>query len=136
MSNSQTPEEAGDATVNLMATLERLEGVNGAWAEEASRRAMKSRPAESGRVLGAMGTIYVAGYGPYVKIGWTMGRTATRLRGLQTGAPEPLVVYAELRGRLADERALHQRFAKYRLQGEWFRKVHAVRRWIEEGCPL
>lgn len=87
------------------------------------------------KMLDTPGTIYVIGFGPYVKIGWTNGKVAHRVLRLQTAAPEPLVVYGELGGTIMDERALHARFAEYRLQGEWFRKSRSLKGWIEAGCP-
>lgn len=91
---------------------------------------------EPERLTGVSGTIYVIGYGPYVKIGWTKGELEGRLKGLRTGAPEPLVVYGTIQGTMAEERELHARFADYRLQGEWFRKRGRFSAWIRGGCKL
>lgn len=81
--------------------------------------------------------VYVVGFGPYVKIGFTADHFERRLRGLNGGFPEKLEAYARICGATrADEKRLHNRFASSRLQGEWFRREGAVADWIEAGCPL
>lgn len=75
--------------------------------------------------------VYVAGFGPYVKIGITIN-VDVRLAGLQT--PEPVKLYALLEGWAKEEKAFHQRFAEYRLQGEWFLRNDALSEWIDGGC--
>ena len=80
------------------------------------------------------GYVYVAGFGPYVKIGFS--RTPKRrVIDLQVAAPERLTLYATLRANLWMEAELHQDFAAYRTCGEWFRKEGALAEWIEKGCP-
>lgn len=44
-----------------------------------------------------------------------------RLKALQTGNPEPLRLIAAVIGDTQDELALHRRFRRQRLIGEWFR---------------
>lgn len=75
--------------------------------------------------------VYVVGFGPYVKIGITTN-VDIRLAGLQT--PEPVKLYALLEGWAKEEKALHQRFAEYRLQGEWFLLKGLLAAWIDGGC--
>jgi T5orf172 domain len=75
--------------------------------------------------------VYVIGFGPYVKIGVTTNIDA-RMSGLQT--PEPVKLYALLNGWAKEERALHTRFAEYRLQGEWFLRKGTLAEWIDGGC--
>lgn len=70
-----------------------------------------------------MGTVYfiretVSGH---VKIGWTSGRPASRLKALQTAHPHDLVLICSIPGDKATERALHEKYAHLRLRGEWFR---------------
>jgi Meiotically Up-regulated Gene 113 (MUG113) protein len=75
-----------------------------------------------------MGTIYFAvalpakdGHPQYVKIGYTEGSVDTRIRNLQTGCPLLIDVYrVEENKTLADEAALHRRFADVHVMGEWF----------------
>lgn len=73
--------------------------------------------------------VYVVGFGPYIKIGISVNVTE-RLAGLQTGAPEKIVLYAVLDGWAAEEAALHKRFAHYRLNGEWFRNEGELAEWL------
>lgn len=85
-----------------------------------------------------VGTIYVVGCGEaYVKIGFTGGEVEWRLKSVQTGSPEPLVLLASHHGRsIHDETALHRRFAEYRTSGEWFRRHGEVAAWVAAGCPV
>lgn len=53
-----------------------------------------------------------------IKIGQTSGPIEKRLAGLQTGCPYKLVVLATT---AIPEKLLHLRFAKDRVEGEWFR---------------
>lgn len=55
-----------------------------------------------------------------IKIGYSKNPTQ-RLMGLQTGHSEPLHMRAMAPGSMAQERALHDRFAHLRVSGEWFR---------------
>jgi len=82
------------------------------------------------------GLVYVIGFGPYVKIGWTTTTTQARIASLQTSAPEPLRIYGEIHGKQLIERQLHAHFKEYRLQGEWFRKRGRLSAWIRGGCKL
>jgi hypothetical protein len=67
------------------------------------------------------GIVYVIGDGQsgIVKIGITKN-LVSRLKGLQTGSPHELHVFCTFRGGVELEAHLHDRFAKRRLQGEWF----------------
>lgn len=59
--------------------------------------------------------------GGAVKIGWTAGGVERRLRELQCGNPCELFVVRTIEpASQADERALHQRLAEFRIRGEWF----------------
>lgn len=80
-------------------------------------------------------TVYVIGFGAYVKIGFTAGPIETRIARLQTGSPEKLVVIAEIVGDRSLEAGLHKQFRQQRAQGEWFRREGALADWIAEGCP-
>lgn len=82
-------------------------------------------------------TIQAEAGGP-VKIGYCDRGDGVdaRLCGIQTGNPERLVirrVIAAPNGR-ADERALHDRLAKYRMCGEWFTCSPEVA--MATGAPL
>lgn len=73
---------------------------------------------------------------PMVKIGFTRGPIAKRLRSLKTGAPAPLVLLREIEGTDTLERDLHERWRGYRASGEWFHNAGPVAKWIKEGCPV
>ncbi len=80
------------------------------------------------------GTVYVVAAGDFVKIGFTEGSLKRRLRALQNAQPVKLVVLAEIKATMRDEKALHVRFAAQRAEGEWFRREGALADWIERGC--
>lgn len=56
-----------------------------------------------------------------VKIGVTSNRVYERLNQAQVNCPLKLELVAAYPGVLADEAALHLRFADQRIRGEWFR---------------
>lgn len=68
-----------------------------------------------------------------IKIGFTSGDPAVRLRDLQTACPFMLRVIAHVRGSMDDEAALHERFASTRaVPGtEWFHITHELRAHIQ-----
>jgi hypothetical protein len=79
----------------------------------------------------SQGLVYIAGAGPNtVKIGFTTNMRV-RLKGLATGSPAEIEVLAVFPGTTADERELHQRFAKDHLRGEWFRLSAEIAEFIE-----
>jgi len=55
-----------------------------------------------------------------IKIGFTAGQVEKRLYSLQTAHPFKLELLATLPGTLEHEKSLHERFASFRLEGEWF----------------
>jgi hypothetical protein len=67
------------------------------------------------------GSVYIIGFGDYIKIGWSTN-VANRVRALQEGVPETLVVIAAFPGTQKSERNLHRLFSAHRTRGEWFRK--------------
>lgn len=68
-------------------------------------------------------------HGPY-KIG-VSAQPETRLKGLQTAVAEPLTLVAKIEGNEQDEKEIHERFARYRLEGEWFCVSEPILNWIE-----
>lgn len=56
----------------------------------------------------------------YVKIGYTNKSVKDRLASLQCGCPLHLKAVVAFEGNRLDERAMHQRFRKSNLWGEWF----------------
>lgn len=65
-----------------------------------------------------------------VKIGVT-ANLRSRLRSLRTGMPGEIVVHLVIPGTPVDERALHARFASFRLKGEWFQLAGPISEFIE-----
>jgi hypothetical protein len=57
-----------------------------------------------------------------IKIGFCLKRPEKRLAVLQTGNSNPLRLIGHVLGSEPHEKALHKRFARFRLQGEWFAK--------------
>ncbi len=78
------------------------------------------------------GAIYFCraeGRGP-VKIGWSLNIEA-RLSGLQTSHHSKLTLIAFVPGTRIEEKALHKRFQKQRIKGEWFKVEGALKRYLE-----
>lgn len=65
----------------------------------------------------------------HIKIGWT-GDIEARLSTLQIGTSEDLYLLALILGGQAAERRLHQKFAQYRVRGEWFEDCEEIRDYI------
>jgi len=81
-----------------------------------------------------------------VKIGWTVN-PAARLKALQAASPYKLVVRFTLPGTQRLEHYLHERFAPWRLEGEWFEPQAdmpgcmydgflSTADWLEEGAKV
>jgi hypothetical protein len=70
--------------------------------------------------------------GPY-KIGRAKGakRVRDRLSTLQTGSAERITLRRVFQGDAALEAALHKKFARARLEGEWFRPARGLRLLVE-----
>lgn len=54
------------------------------------------------------------------KIGYTKGRSDERMKELITGSSDPYQILHMFEGDMSDEEALHELFAPYHVQGEWF----------------
>lgn len=66
------------------------------------------------------GHVYALRAGPHVKIGYTAGPIANRMRELSTGCPYDIVCIGWQEGGMGLENALHRYFAAHRTHGEWF----------------
>lgn len=75
--------------------------------------------------------VYLAGYGDYLKIGWSRD-VPRRIRDLQTGATDTIILYASFPGDRELERHLQVRFKAHRAKGEWFRKAPEIAAFIEQ----
>jgi hypothetical protein len=97
---------------------------------------LKEPRSSDGTETGAGAVIYFiqSEAGP-IKIGFTNGDTAAsaygRVRTLQTGHPWPLRLVHATDGKGSTEKALHRRFAPYRMMGEWFHLSEEILAWIE-----
>lgn len=67
----------------------------------------------------SLGLVYFFEMADRVKIGWSRD-PEKRLRQIQTSAPEPVYYTASFYGTRQTEAEIHERFARERLQGEWF----------------
>jgi Helix-turn-helix domain/Meiotically up-regulated gene 113 len=106
------------------------------WAREVAAELNPLPPKLDPNRSGPMERVYVVGYGPYIKIGFSGSEKGSRIRSLQTGTPEKLEHFAHLAGGRKLEKALHKKFKPYRLRGEWFKKRGALLRWLAAGCPI
>lgn len=91
----------------------------------------KSKKAESKKQR--TGQIYFIQQGDdgAIKIGYSTN-PEKRLKSLQTGSAYPLKMLLTIEGSEDQEKALHDQFAAYQLQGEWFRPVDALLAAIRE----
>jgi hypothetical protein len=72
--------------------------------------------------------VYFATDGEYIKIGRTSRSTHRRLQAHQTGNARRLTILAVCPG--LSERALHQQFARDRVNGEWFKPSNELGAFI------
>lgn len=70
-----------------------------------------------------------------IKIGWTGGHPAKRLRELSQASPVELAFEGVMLGTWQAEQALHLRFAHLRVRGEWFRAAPELVAFIGENAP-
>ena len=77
-----------------------------------------------------IGAVLKEGQSGAVKIGYSAKDPKGRLKALQTGHPDKLHMIGWIPGTMSDEHALHQRFRKYWLRGEWFRYEGAVHDFV------
>lgn len=66
-----------------------------------------------------------------VKIGYSED-LASRFTDLSVGSPVELRLLHVIPGDVDDERALHKRFALYRVRGEWFRITGTLAAFLED----
>jgi len=105
-----------------------------AWAVEAHVRAAfgvlaeRESPAPQTRDMVRMlrSGVYLVRGGGRVKIGYS-ANVPHRMKCLQTGSPVALSLLAVKRGDRAREEALHTRFRRWRLHGEWFEDRPEIR---------
>lgn len=123
--------DSGDGSTHIHAhelgdiqELDLLELYHAQWGDELAKpadipTALRQAIRKHGRVTGCIYFVQGSDGGP-IKIGYTQGSVADRLRGLQTGASSLLVCIATMPGSYALEKRLHELLAEHRQQGEWF----------------
>lgn len=79
--------------------------------------------------------LYAICAGDAIKFGYTSGSPSARLESLQCGNARKLVLVASWDGSLEDERHLHERFAEYRVHGEWFLPSDEVVAFVRSKRP-
>lgn len=94
--------------------------------EDALADTSKSRKRYKGYVYFIQGQC-----GGAIKIGYSVN-PEKRLKELQTGYPDTLVMLLMIPGSEATERALHRQFEASRLKGEWFRPDACIIEKIKE----
>jgi len=76
-----------------------------------------------------IGFIYAIRAGELVKLGWS-SNPALRLVKIQADNPATCDLLGVLAGTEDDEAALHERFAEFRVRGEWFALVGPVAEFV------
>lgn len=69
-----------------------------------------------------------------VKVGWSKN-PIRRVAAVQIGSLSKCVLVGKAPGSKAEERAIHDRFASYRIYGEWFRHEGAVSEFVDALEP-
>ena len=77
--------------------------------------------------------IYFVRSGDLVKIGYASS-VEKRIPTLRTSNPNAIVVLGAMTGDMEAERALHERFAKHRVRGEWFVLCDEIVGFIQENA--
>lgn len=90
------------------------------------------RPKRS-RVLKVGGYVYFLRLGETVKIGYSTD-PLSRLTGLRTAMSGPVTGMVFVQGTQQEERRLHSRFRKSRLDGEWFRLTSELQQLIARAA--
>lgn len=79
----------------------------------------------------AVGYVYFARMGTFVKIGHTLD-VAARLKTIQTSCPGEVCLMRLVPGTVEIERGFHLRFEKYRTKGEWFAIQGALASFLKD----
>lgn len=80
-----------------------------------------------GPLVRGTGRVYVIEDGIAVKVGFTSGAVAARIKDLQTGNPRRISVIAEIANATEEtEAALHRALNTWHVSGEWFARDAVV----------
>lgn len=72
-----------------------------------------------------------------IKIGWTaQWKGGSRVKDLGTNHHEQLHLIGVIDGRRTEERLLHDRYAEYRVRGEWFKLTGDLLKFVNALPPL
>lgn len=114
-----------ECATNVAWTLRREGHLEAMW-EHASERSLPKRAPQE-----RVGTVYIAhaNYGK-LKIGFTAGAVQNRMRQLTNATGGDVTLMASCAGTRRLEQQIHERFAEYRLEGEWFEDCAPIRDWI------
>ena len=85
----------------------------------------------SPKVSGEGCRVYFIVSGRYVKIGFA-SNLRRRFAMLQIAHPEELQLVFDLPGGGVEEAALHRKFARHRVRGEWFTYSQEIKDWIAD----
>ena len=105
------------------------------WREEATRALASLDEVDSKKPDHSNGFVYYIQRGDTggpIKIGWS-SQVEARLAELQCGAAEKLYLLGKHPGSLRDEKVLHIRFHRLRLNGEWFEASPELLSHIQES---
>ena len=134
--------EVSEALKNLVEAIERDEhaGVRDSFARVKAFIALYRRGLHTGETSWIYSRVYFL-HAPEVdriKIGFSSRDVGSRVQSLQTGSPVKLELLGTIVGDVQDEGALHQRWAKARIRGEWFDGsiLPEVDALLEEWRPL
>ena len=84
------------------------------------------------RKEGRVESIYFIGNREYqlVKIGFST-YPEDRMKQLQTGCPFELELFGVIKGSVKEEKTLHRKYSKYRINGEWFKIDGELKDYLE-----
>ena len=66
-----------------------------------------------------------------IKIGYS-NNPIKRLKNMQVGNPNELVLLLFYEGSIYEEQELHTKFSEYHVRGEWFRYSREIQNYIDE----
>lgn len=74
--------------------------------------------------------VYFVQMSDFIKIGYT-ANLKNRMHGFKTSLPLPVDLLASIYGTTKTEKHIHEKFARHREQGEWFRRDNELLDFIE-----
>ena len=71
-----------------------------------------------------------------IKIGYSENNIESRIKDLQIGSPEALILMGVMEGDKAKEREMHEKFKDLHIRGEWFRPGVDLRQFIFQNTDF